>query len=123
MAQLRYLLDEHLRRALWVAIQQHNRRSPYVVDVLRVGDSPDLPLGSIDPDILLWAEREGRILVSRDRQTLPGHLASHLRAGSHSPGIFLIGAACTIAQVVDYLALAAYAGDPTDYQDYMTEIR
>jgi hypothetical protein len=38
---------------------------------------------------LLWAEREGRVLVTLDRHTMPGHLANHLRAGHNSPGSFL----------------------------------
>jgi hypothetical protein len=63
-APLRYLLDENLRGRLWQAIGVHNQTGAYPIDVVRVGDPPDLPLGSLDPDILLWAEREGRILVS-----------------------------------------------------------
>jgi uncharacterized protein (DUF362 family) len=67
---LRYLLDENLRGVLWRAIQRHNALSVYAIDLVQVGDPPDLPLGSLDPDILLWAERQGRILVSLDKKTL-----------------------------------------------------
>ena len=86
--ELRYLLDEHLRGPLWRAVQWHNRRGLWPIDVARVGDPADLPLGSLDPEILLWAEREGRIVVSHDRETLPTHLADHLNAGHRSPGTF-----------------------------------
>ena len=67
---LAYVLDEHLRGSLWPAILQHNRTSPHLIDATRVGDPSDLALGSSDPEILLWAERNGRILVSLDRKTL-----------------------------------------------------
>ena len=61
---LRFLLDENLRGGgLWQAIQKHNQVGIYPVDVIRVGDPSDLPLGASDPDILLWGERESRILL------------------------------------------------------------
>jgi hypothetical protein len=115
---LRYLLDENLRGgALWPAIQRHNARGAFVVDVVQVGDPPDLPLGTADPDLLLWAERNSRILVSQDKTTLPGHLAQHLAAGHHVPGIFLLRAGSTVSQVLPWLILIAHAGDPLAYLD------
>jgi hypothetical protein len=77
---LRFLLDEHLRGPLWHAIQRHNVRGQLPLDVVRVGDPSDLPLGSGDPEILSWAERETRILVTEDRQTMASHLDDHLKA-------------------------------------------
>jgi len=87
---LRFLLDEHLRGPLWLAILRHNALGGLPIDVARVGDSPELPLGSADASILLWAEQEGRILPTEDIHTMPGHLADHLRDGRHSPGVFVI---------------------------------
>jgi hypothetical protein len=83
---LRFLLDEHLRGVLWLAIIRHNAQGGLPIDAVRVGDPPDLPLGSSDPEILRWAEREGRILLTQDVHTMPGFLAQHLQAGNHSPG-------------------------------------
>src|SRR5437016_3593762 len=100
---LRYLLDEHLRGLLWKAVQQHNAGGANLLDVVRVGDPPDLPLGALDPAILEWAEREGRILVSRDENTMRTHLMAHLQAGHHSPGIFMIRRRSTLSQVVFHL--------------------
>ncbi len=109
---LRYVLDEHLRGPLWRAIQQHNTGGAYLIDVLRVGDVVDLPLGSSDPNIRSWAEREGRVVVSFDKGTMPGHLATHLQNGHHSAGVYLLRRNATIPNVVDYLAMSAYADDP-----------
>jgi hypothetical protein len=114
---LRYLLDENQRGLLWRALQRHNTRVLDPVDVVRVEDHPDLPLGSTDPEILVWAEREGRILVSYDKATLAGHLNDHLSAGHHSPGVFLIRRNSTLSQLVLFLVLAAYASDPLEWQD------
>jgi hypothetical protein len=119
---LRYGLDEHLRGPLWGAIQQHNAAGVDPLDVVRVGDPPDLPLGTVDPDLLLWAEREGRILVSLDKKSLPGHLANHLQAGHHSPGIFIIRQRATLPRVVAYLARVASTSDPLAWQDHITYI-
>ena len=87
---LRFVLDENQRGLLRRAIVRHNHAGIYPLDAVRVGDEPDLPLGSSDSDILLWSEREGRILVSFDRATMAGHgptickRAAIHRASSHS---------------------------------------
>ncbi|MHB1424932.1 MAG: DUF5615 family PIN-like protein [Gemmataceae bacterium] len=115
---LSYVLDEHLRRgSLWRAIQRHNAAGVFLIDVVQVGDPPGLPLGSTDPYILHWAEREGRIIVSLDRDTMPGHVVAHLQAGHHCAGIFIIRPQATIPQIVDYLVIAAYTSDPAILQD------
>jgi hypothetical protein len=115
---LRYVLDEHFRGRLWHAIQRHNASGAYPIDAFRVGDPVDLPLGSLDPDILLWAERNGYVVVSFDKGTMPGHLAKHLQAGNYSPGVYLVRGNATIPQVVDYLILAAYTTDPALLRDH-----
>src|SRR5262249_7068347 len=94
---LRFLLDEHLRGPLWRAIPRHIALGGLTLDVVRVGDPPDLPLGSDDPDILLWAERQERILITEDVHTMPGFLAKHLQAGHRSPGVFVIDLSGSLA--------------------------
>jgi hypothetical protein len=114
---LRYLLDENLRGALWRALQQHNANGVDPVDVLRVGDAPAPPLGTPDPGLLLWAEGNGRVLVSLDHNTMPGHLTAHVQAGHHSPGIFLLRPNWSIPVLVAYLVLHDQGGDPLHYVD------
>lgn len=115
---LSYVLDEHLRRgALWQAIQRHNAAGIFLIDVVQVGDPVDLPLGSTDPDILLWAEKEDRVVVSRDYNTMLGHLVAHLQAGHHCAGLFILRRHSTIQQIVDYLVISAYTTDPALLRD------
>jgi hypothetical protein len=114
---LAYVLDEHLRGLLWDAIRQHNAGGVNVIDVTRVGDPADLPLGTQDPDLLLWAERENRVVVTRDWNTMPGHLANHLQGGHHSPGVFILRRGLSLPQLVDILVLTAYAVDPAEARD------
>ena len=112
---LRFVLDEHLRGLFWKHVRQYNARLPEAaIDVVRVGDPADLPLGTSDPDILAWCEREGRILVSMDRRTLPVHLAEHLAHGRNSPGVFIVREV-PINVAVEFLALADVASEPAEW--------
>jgi hypothetical protein len=114
---LRFVLDENQRGPLWRAVIRHNQAGAYPLDVVRVGDPLDLPLASIDADILRWGEREERILVSFDKTTLAGHLANHLQAGHHSPGVFMLRPGSRVFEVVGHLALVAYASDGWEWRD------
>jgi uncharacterized protein DUF5615 len=116
---LRYLLDENQRGVLWHVIQRHNARGIDPIDILRVGDPSDLPLGSGDDAILRWAEREDRILVTFDKSSMSQHLAEHLAAGNHCPGIFLVLPDQKPVQVGEFLVLAAYASDPSEWRDWI----
>src|SRR5438105_11074435 len=113
---LKSLLNENLV-ALWPPIQQYNRGGTFIVDCVCVGDFAELPLRSTDPRILKWTQRENRLLVSFDKRSLPGHLADHLAAGGHSPGIFLVRRRASFKEVVAFLAVAAYASAPHEWQD------
>jgi hypothetical protein len=114
---LRYVLDEHLRGPLWRAIQWHNSSGFYPFDVVRVGDPVDLPLGADDSALLCWAEREQRIIVTHDLDTMTTHLRVHAASGRHSPGVFMIRHRCTLPQIVTFLRDAAYASEPAEWQD------
>jgi hypothetical protein len=114
---LRFVLDENQRGLLWRAVLRHNQAGAYPLDVARVGDTPALPLGCTDPDILQWAEHEDRILVTFDRRTLAAHLSHHLSQGRHSPGVFMLRRGCRLTDVVAHLALVAYASDGWEWQD------
>jgi len=90
------------RGILWKAIQFHNSNGINLLDVVRVGDPPALPLGTADPDHLLWAEQAGRIIVTMDKN----HDAWPPRAASthwtHSPGIMIVRPSFTVMQLVHF---------------------
>jgi hypothetical protein len=119
---LRYLLDENFRGDLWAAFHHHNARSSDPIDVVRVGDHPDLPLSTPDSDILEWAELSGRVLISRDRRTMIAELATHLQGGRGSPGLFIVCRRARLADVLAFLAEAAHAGDEDQWRDQVTYI-
>lgn len=120
---LRFLLDEHLRGPLWRAIQRRNATGEIRIDATRVGDLPDLPLGAGDREILVWAEREERILITADKSTMVQHLEEHLRAGRRSPGIFMILPGAALRDVLEFIALASLYSDPEEWRDRIEFLR
>jgi hypothetical protein len=55
--------------------------------------------------------------VTFDRNTMPRHLADHLRVGHHSPGVIILLQGYGLPDLVSALELAAHAGLPDDYRD------
>jgi len=86
VSQIRFLFDEDtdpdLIDALW-------RREP-ALDALRVDWPEAPPAGTLDPELLIATESMGRMLVSNDKKTMPGHLAAHFAAGRHTHGVALL---------------------------------
>ena len=113
MSQFRFLLDEDTPHAIR---DQLLRREPEI-EVLAVGDDTAPALGTPDPEILQWIEREGYVLVSRNRRTMPRHLQEHLKAGGHVPGIFLLRRRYSLGQILDDLILIWEAGRPDEYRN------
>ena len=87
------------------------------MDILAVGEDTAPALGTPDPGILQWIERERYVLVSRNRRTLPQHLREHLEAGGHVPGIFLLRRRYSLGQIIEDLTLIWEAGRPEEYRD------
>ena len=94
---VRYLMDENVPHAIG---DQLLRREP-AIEVSSVGDDASPPIGTSDPAILIWIEQHEAYLVSRNRRTMPSHLADHLAAGHHVPGIFLIKRDHSLGEVID----------------------
>lgn len=117
---LYFLVDENLRGTFWQLIQRHNARGLDLINAVRVGDVTDLPLSSDDDSILDWCERNTRILITADRKTMPGHVADHFRQGKHLPGVFILRRDDRLAEVLQFVALAAHASDPGDWADWIT---
>jgi hypothetical protein len=118
-----FVLDEHLRgKPIWHAIRHHNLSVSLLIDATRVGDPADLPLGSSDADLLTWAARADRIILTEDAGTFPAGLGSHLRSGRTSPGVFLILPGATCAGVLCWLELVVTDNRPDSWRDRVTYI-
>ena len=115
---LHFVFDEDIPGPIWQAVIDHNAHSPDVIDVAQVGRRTDLPKGTKDRPLLQWAEQAGRLLVSCDLKTMPGHLADHIAEGRHSPGVLIIRP-CPVGDVVEELALMAHASRPHEWLDVL----
>ena len=107
---------------MWKAILRHNLRTDHALDIVCVGESSELPLGISDLEILQWAERKQRILVTQDRRTMPAHLQHHLDSGHHSPGILTVHRNSSIRELLEILILIDQAGENADFADAVNYI-
>jgi hypothetical protein len=117
----RFLLDEHLRGKVANFIRRRNATGLGVhLEIVVLGEPPDLPRGTLDPQILLWTEREGSLFVTYDKRSLPGHLSDHLDGGHHLPGILCIRRPLSAPRIAGELEIIELAGQPEDFVDNIT---
>ena len=97
---IRFLADENLLEAI---IQGLRSREPSI-DILDVKTSG--LRRTKDPDLLEMAYQQDRILITHDRDTMPGHFWDRLSAGKrNSPGAFVVPQRCAVGATVDFLLL------------------
>jgi predicted nuclease of predicted toxin-antitoxin system len=90
------------------------RRLPDL-DVVRV---QDVGLAHTpDPAILAWAAGEQRILLTHDRDTVPGFAYDRVRAGQDMPGIFLVNDQMSKGKAIEQLLLAINCLNSEDCND------
>ena len=88
------------------------RRAAPEIDIRTAADAN---LASLeDPEVLQIAAKAGRILVSQDRRTMPGHFA-RFSAGTHSPGVILLREAIHISTAIDELILIWSASEASEW--------
>lgn len=77
--------------------------------------APALGLHNVgDLDVLVLAAREGRVLVSHDRRTLPGHFRAFI-ASHESPGLIIVSRRLPIGRAAELLHLLWAASDASEY--------
>jgi hypothetical protein len=94
MNDVRFLCDENTAPALIAAMKQ----LVATIDIMRVGDPGAPPRGTTDPDLLIACAALGRVLITRDRQSMPRHLVNHFAAGHHTAGVILLRRGLTYGQ-------------------------
>lgn len=113
MSQFKFLLDEHVGLSLKRALIRRDAD----ITVWHIGDAGVPPRGTLDPDILMWCERNGFALVTNNRSTMPVHLRDHLTGGRHVPGVLVLNDDMTIGETVDELYLLWKAAAVEEYAD------
>ncbi|MBI3966659.1 MAG: DUF5615 family PIN-like protein [Chloroflexi bacterium] len=113
MSELKLLLDEHVNPRLGRALKRRSR----TVTIWQVGDPGAPGLSASDPDLLLWCEEHGYVLVTNNRASMPVHLRDHLAAGRHVPGILMLNPSLEMGETVEELTLICGASDSDEYVD------
>ncbi len=116
--KVRLLLDENLSPRLIRML----RGVASTADVLRVGDPQAPALGTKDPELLVYLDSAGRLLVTLNRSSMNAHLENHLAAGGHTWGVVWIRKRSRIQHVVEDLALMLEASEAEEWRDRTDEI-
>jgi hypothetical protein len=58
-----------------------------------------------DPQLLIWAAREGRIIVTHDRKTMPRHAVRLMRGGKDFTGLIVVPRTLPLRQAIEDLEL------------------
>lgn len=109
--RVRFLADANFNATIIKGIL---RRQP-LIDV-QTADSAGLA-GVSDPVVLARASQSGRILLSHDFRTMPGHFTHFLADGQHSPGVLLLHQTLPVGQAIDALLLVWEASTPDEWSD------
>ena len=75
-----------------------------------------------DPEVLAFAARQNRILVSHDMSTIPVHLARTLRDGKKSPGVFVVSQETAVREVIDVVVLIWSVSWPVEWEDQIIHL-
>lgn len=110
---LNYLIDENVNP---LYPRQIRLRQPDIF-IKVVGETDTPPKSTLDPEILCWCEEKDFVLVTNNRTSMPVHLADHLAANRHIPGIFILNPNLSIGENLEELILAALASENDEYQD------
>ncbi|MCA2553741.1 MAG: DUF5615 family PIN-like protein [Microcystis sp. M04BS1] len=115
---LKYLIDENVNS---VYPQQLRRREPEII--IRVVGEPDTPkLGTLDPEILIWCEVMGFILVTNNRASMPVHLREHFNQNRHIPEIFILNQDLSLGDNLLELIVIAKGSFDNEYKDQIIHL-
>lgn len=106
--KIRFQADADLNGDIIAGVRRHEP----LID-FRTADEADLE-GVADPDVLAYAAREGRILVSHDRKTMPHHFATFI-ATETSPGLLIISQNTDIRLAIEELIMIWAASEADEW--------
>jgi hypothetical protein len=115
MSRCRFLLDECLPSSLFRGLKRHYPQ----ITVFQIGLESAPEKGILDPELLKYCEREGLLLVSADRSTLPDHIRQHHENGDHTWGVLIVGPDESLARTIEDLAIIHDASEDAEWRDVL----
>lgn len=98
---LRFAADENFNNDIVRGL----RRRKSDLDIVRVQEAG--LSGAVDPDVLEWAAREGRILLTHDVSTMTRYAYERVAAGLPMPGVFQLSRGVGLPIVIEDILLIA----------------
>jgi hypothetical protein len=74
-------------------------------------------LGADDRDLLAWTANEGRILITHDRNTIPGFAYERVRAGAIMSGVFVLDDRMPLGKAIEELLILAVCSEDEEWRD------
>jgi hypothetical protein len=108
---LRFLTDEDFDGRLTRALLA---RLP-ALDLVRAEDVA--LMHTPDPEILAWAADQGRIILTRDRNTMTACARARVDADQSMPGIFAVDQRTPLGRLLNDLEALAAASDTDEWRD------
>ncbi len=71
--------------------------------------------GADDPVVLAWAAENGRIVLTHDRATFPGHAYERVEVGDPMPGVFVISDRMPIGRAIAELLIVCNCSEQTEW--------
>jgi hypothetical protein len=75
-----------------------------------------------DPELLAWAAKEGRIIVTHDIRTMPGHAADRMAAGETVAGVIIVPQLWPIGRSIDELELLVVCTEPSEWENLVRHL-
>lgn len=109
---LRFLLDENITPQIRdLALLRYP-----ALDIVCVGDPDCPPKGTPDEIILRFVSENQRVLITRNRKSIPGHVRNVEEQGTVHWGVFRVRKGTSFSQLIDELYLLAEASsEPTEW--------
>ena len=111
MSDVRFLADHDLNEHIVTGLL---RREP-AIDFLRVRDAgiSDRP----DSEILEYSDREQRVLVSHDVNTMPAAAFGRLSDGDSFPGLLMVPQTAAISGIIESLLIIWSGSELDEWKD------
>jgi hypothetical protein len=109
-----YLFDENTAHR---AIRRLLREREPMIPGWVIGEWDAPPIGSSDPELLVWAEEYQCMLVTHNHATMPVHLRDHLAANRHIPGVLVVKLGYRPWKLAEDLHLIWGASLPDEFRD------
>lgn len=107
----RFQADNDLRNSIRTGVLRHEPSIDFQSALAARLD------GIPDPEVLRLAMIQGRILISHDENSMPGHFNDFVRGGSSSPGVLIAPQGAPVGRVIESILLVWIASEADQWVD------